>query len=116
MKEKLEATGMKIISTTHLFAGVDRALNFKFQGVYPAEIVANTLRMLGQGMKVAVEVATMAMDAGHFDAAEEIIAIGGSGRGADTAIVLSPAHSQYIFDTNIKEIICMPRGRRMEEK
>ncbi len=115
-RAKLTDAGMKVLSTTHLFGGVDRALAFKFQGIYPGEFMASTLRMLGQGMKVAVEIATMAMDAGHFVAGEEIIAIGGSGRGADTAIVLTPAHSQYIFNTNIKEIICMPRGHRVEEK
>lgn len=106
----LQNEGVQVLTTTHLLAGVDRALRFKFQGVYPAEIMADTLRMFGQGVKVCVEVAVMALDAGLIPYEEEIIAVGGSGKGADTAMVLSPAHSPYIFDTNIKEIICMPRG------
>ncbi|MGI6065222.1 MAG: pyruvate kinase alpha/beta domain-containing protein [Bacillota bacterium] len=110
IREELEEAGIKVLTTTHLLAGVDRALRFKFQGVYPAEIIASTLRMFGQGMKVCVEVAVMALDAGLIPYGEEIVAVGGTGVGADTAMVLTPAHSAYIFDTNIKEILCMPRG------
>ena len=40
--------------------------------------------------------------------------IGGTGRGADTAIILRPAHSQNFFETDVKEILCMPRGHRRE--
>ncbi|MEE0776648.1 MAG: pyruvate kinase alpha/beta domain-containing protein [Bacillota bacterium] len=112
MVEKLTAGGMHVLTTTHLLGGADRALNYKFGGIYPAEIIAHTLRMFGQGAKVCVEVATMAMDAGHLRAGEEIIAIGGSGKGADTAMIMVPAHSQYLFDTDIREIICMPRGHK----
>lgn len=109
-RQFLQKEGAKVLTTTHLLAGVDRALRFKFQGVYPAEIIANTLRMFGQGTKVCVEVAVMALDAGLIPYGEEVIAIGGTGEGADTALVLVPAHSGYIFDTKIKEFICMPRA------
>ncbi|MEL7567000.1 MAG: pyruvate kinase alpha/beta domain-containing protein [Dehalobacterium sp.] len=106
----LQKEGIRVLTTTHLLAGVDRALRFKFQGIYPAEIIAGTLRMFGQGVKVCVEVSVMALDAGLIPYGEEIIAVGGTGVGADTAMILTPAHSAYIFDTNIKEILCMPRG------
>jgi len=108
-RSKLEEGGIKVLTTTHLLAGVDRALRFKFGGIYPAEIMANTLRMFGQGTKVCVEVAVMALDAGLIPYREEIIAVGGSGRGADTALLMVPAHSHYFFDNKIKEIICKPR-------
>jgi hypothetical protein len=68
-----------------------------------------TLRMFGQGMKVACEIATMAADAGLVRTDEEIIAIGGTGRGADTAIVLQPSYTHRFFNLRIKEIICKPR-------
>jgi len=109
VKNELESGGIKVLTATHLLAGVNRALRFKFGGIYPAEIMANTLRMFGQGTKVCVEVAIMALDAGLIPYGEEIIAVGGSGRGADTALVIVPAHSQYFFDCKIKEIICKPR-------
>jgi hypothetical protein len=51
----------------------------------------------------------MALDAGLIPHGEEIIAIGGSSKGADTAVVITPAHSNHFFDTKVKEIICKPR-------
>ncbi|HOB86284.1 MAG TPA: pyruvate kinase alpha/beta domain-containing protein [Bacillota bacterium] len=111
-RQELQEQGVKILTTTHLLAGVDRSLRFKFQGAYPAEIIASALRMLGQGLKVAVEISVMALDAGLIPYGEEIIALGGSGRGADTAAVILPAHSHYFFDTEVKEIICMPRNKK----
>jgi len=111
VREKLQADGMKVLTTTHLFAGIDRALRNKFEGVHPAEIVSTTLRMLGQGVKVCAEISVMALDAGMIPFGKEIIAIGGTGRGADTACVIEPAHSSQFFDTKIKEIICMPREK-----
>ncbi len=108
MKE-LNENGIPVLVTTHLLAGVDRAVRNKFGGVYPSEIMAQTLRMLGQGVKVCVEISGMALDAGLVPYGEEIIAIGGSGKGADTAAVIVPAHSNNFFDTKVKEIICKPR-------
>jgi len=37
-----------------------------------------------------------------------IIAVGGSGKGADTAVVIQPTHAQTFFDLRYLEIICMP--------
>jgi hypothetical protein len=68
-----------------------------------------TLRMFGQGMKVACEIAAMAADAGLVRTDEEIIAIGGTGRGADTAVVLQPSYVHRLFNLKVKEIICKPR-------
>lgn len=109
MRRKLEEGGIKVLTTTHLMAGLDRALRFKFQGLYPSEIIANALRLFGQGTKVAVEVAGMALDAGLIPYGVDIVALGGTNEGVDTALVLRPAHSQDFFATKIKEIICKPR-------
>lgn len=108
VREELTRQGVKILTTTHLFAGLDRAVRNKFGGVYPSEIMAQTLRMLGQGVKVAVEVAGMALDAGLIPYGEDVVAVGGTNRGADAAIVIRPAHSNQFFDTMVKEIICKP--------
>ncbi|KNZ70902.1 hypothetical protein Tfer_0583 [Thermincola ferriacetica] len=108
VRKKLLDAGCKVLTTTHLFAGLDRAIRNKFGGVYPTEIMAQTLRMFGQGVKVCVEIAGMALDAGLIPHGEDIIAIGGSGTGADTAIVVRPAHSNHFFDTQVKQIICKP--------
>ena len=116
LRRELTNAGMRVLTTTHFFAGADRAVNRKFGGVYPAELMAHTLRILGQGFKVCVEVAVMALDAGFISPEEDVIAVGGTGRGADTAVILRPAHSQSFFDTDVKEILCMPRGHRPAPK
>jgi hypothetical protein len=108
----VESKGGIILTTAHAFGGIHRALS---NTVPPApssaigDIVAMTLRMFGQGMKVACEIASMATDAALVRTDEEIIAIGGTGRGADTALVLQPEYTHRFFNLRVKEIICKPR-------
>lgn len=109
MREYLQRKGVAVLTTTHLLAGIGRAITKQFGGLDPAQVVAHALRMFGQGTKVCVEIAVMALDAGLIPYGREIIAIGGTGRGADTALVLTPAHSRQFFETRIHEIICKPR-------
>lgn len=75
----------------------------------PGEIMAQTLGTFCRGMKVAAEIIIMATDAGLVRTDEEAIAIAGSGRGADTAIVVQPANASRFFELKIKEVICKPR-------
>ena len=109
IRNRLTAGGIRILTTTHFMAGLDRACRIKFGGVYPAEIVASALRILGQGLKVCVEISVMALDAGLIPYGVDIISLGGTGEGLDTAAVIRPAHSQNFFDTKVREIICKPR-------
>lgn len=76
-----------------------------WKGIYPLSMVANALKLFGQGAKVAVEVAVMALDSGMIPFGEDIIAIGGTGRGSDTALVIRPAHSIRFFDTKVIGVI-----------
>jgi len=39
---------------------------------------------------------------------ENIIAVGGTARGADSAVVIKPANSFHFFDLKIREVICKP--------
>ena len=76
--------------------------------IYPALLIADTLRLFGQGTKVAVEISIMAADAGTLTG-DDIVAIGGTARGADTALVLKPANQSDLFSMRIREVICKPR-------
>jgi len=107
-RERLTGKNIRILTTTHVLSGAERGISRKFGGIYPVEIIANTLKIFGQGVKVTVEIAVMALDAGLIPFGEDIIAIGGTSQGADTAVVIRPAHAAYIFDTYIAEIICKP--------
>jgi hypothetical protein len=108
-RRELTQRGFALLTTTHAFAGVDRALRLKFGGIDPPEIMAGALRMFGQGLKVCVEIAVMALDAGLVPYGRDVIAVGGTGRGADTACVVRPAHANAVLDTRVVEILCRPR-------
>ncbi|WP_458863550.1 pyruvate kinase alpha/beta domain-containing protein [Acidaminobacterium chupaoyuni] len=106
-RKELEACGMQVVTATHVLSGAERGLSRKFTGVYPIEIMAHTLRMFGQGTKVCVECAVMALDAGAI-APGSVVAIAGTGRGADTCWIMRPAHAQDILDTKLDRLICKP--------
>jgi hypothetical protein len=107
-RQKIREQGVKIYTGTHLFSGVERSFRNKWGGIYPPELIANTLRLFGQGVKVCVEISVMALDAGLIPYGKDVMAIGGTGRGADTAVIIRPAHSRDFFGTKIGEIICRP--------
>ena len=108
VRKDIEGKGIRVISSSHALSGVERSVAKKHGGVYPVLLIADTLRLFGQGTKVAVEVAIMAADSGALTG-NDIISIGGSGGGADSALILKPAHQNNFFDLRIREIICKPR-------
>ena len=110
-REELAGKGVKVLTTTHLMAGLNRGVRNRYGGTTHSDVVADTLRMFSQGVKVCVEIAVIALDSGLVPPGEKVVAIGGTGRGADTALVVVPAHSQNFFETRVLEIICMPGGR-----
>lgn len=105
----VRSQGGIILTATHVFAGVSRALRNKTSTTTIGDLIAAVLRIFGEGMKVVVEIAMMAADAGLVRTDEEVIAIAGTGKGADTAVVLNPITSQRFFDLRVKEILCKPR-------
>ncbi len=116
-KKIVESKGGIILTAAHAFGGLDRAMR---QSDIPeasatyviGDIVATTLRVFGQGMKVACEIAVMAADAGVVRTDEEVISIAGTGahgRGADIAVILKPDVAHRFFDMRVKEILCKPR-------
>lgn len=108
VRQELENSGIKVLTTTHVLSGAERGISRRFSGAYPVEIIAQALRMFGEGVKVCVEIAIMALDAGLIPYGEPVIALGGTGRGADAAIIITPSHAASIFETKIHEIICKP--------
>lgn len=108
VRARLIEGGMRVYTSSHVLSGVERGISNQAKGMYPAEIMSYTLRMFGQGVKVCVEISTMALDAGLIPYGEKIVAIGGTQRGADTAAILTPAHANEIFRTYIGEIVCKP--------
>ncbi len=108
VKKDLQRKGIKVVTGSHALSGLERSIAKRHSGAYPVLIIADTLRLFGQGTKVAVEVAIMAADAGALSG-NDMISIGGSGRGADVALVIKPAHQNNLFELKIREVICKPR-------
>jgi len=109
VRRDLEEKGVTVVQASHALSGVERSIAKKYTGSYPVLLIADTLRLFGHGTKVAVEIAIMAADAGALSG-NDIVAIGGTGRGADSALILKPANQSDFFDLRIREIICKPRN------
>ena len=105
-RTQIEKHGVKVVTAMHAL-GYD--VREAFSDSAPNKIVRETLYLFCQGLKVAVEIAVMAADAGVLDVSGEVIAIGGTEEGADTAIVLKPAYARKFKELKIREIIAKPR-------
>ena len=107
--DTLVEKGMRIVRGIHALSATERAFENKYKsGFIPLNIVADTLRMFCHGVKVCVEIAIMAAEHGFVTPDEEVVAIAGSHRGADTAVVIKPAYAADMFKTKIKTLLCMP--------
>jgi len=109
-RNEILANEAKIFTGTHALSSIERAIRKDFGTIQPLELIANTLRLMGEGTKVCVEITLMAADAGLIPVDKDVIAIAGTGRGADTALRIQPANSGRFFDLKIKEVIAKPRN------
>ncbi len=108
VRRQLEQRGVKVLTCQHAFGGVNRAVRKKLGTYQLDEIIAYTLRAFGEGMKVAIEVSLMAADAGLIQTGQPCLAMGGTEKGVDTAILLKPVNAQNFFDLRILEILAKP--------
>jgi hypothetical protein len=107
-KQEILANGAKILTATHALSSAERAIRKKFGALEPLELIANTLRLMGEGTKVCVEITLMAADAGLIPCDKDVVAVAGTGKGADTALQIKPANAARLFDLRIKEVIAKP--------
>jgi len=98
----LQGKGHRVHFGTMLFHTGD------LYGIQTPTVMANLLRIFGQGIKVCVEIIMMAADGGCVEQGEKVIAVAGSGGGADTAVVATAAPSTRMAALRIHEIICKP--------
>lgn len=108
-RRKLVDSGVAVLTTNHVLAGLGRAIKRKRSRSAEEELVADSLRIFGQGAKVCCEITVMACDAGLARTDRELIAIAGTDHGCDTAFVMKPVNTQDLFDLRVQEIICKPR-------
>jgi hypothetical protein len=77
-----------------------------FYGSTAPSLMANLLRCFSQGVKVCFEIVLMATDGGLCASGEKVITMAGTGRGADTALVMQAASTQHLKRLRVNEIIC----------
>jgi uncharacterized protein len=99
---ELQEKGHRVHFGTMLFHTED------LYGTKTPQVMANLLRIFGQGIKVCVEIIMMACDGGCIGIGEKVIALAGSGAGADAAVVATASPSSKLTALRIHEIICKP--------
>ncbi len=110
IRRKIETNGAKVFTGSMLTHSLETSLSSKFGGSYPTLIIANSLRRFGEGSKVCCEIVMMAADAGLIPEGEEVLAVAGTARGADTVMVLKSAASKRFLDLRVLEILAKPRA------
>ncbi len=122
LREKLEKLGVEVVTCTDVLTGtVDvgmsrqrppktEPLDARLPYILPPTnvVIANTLRLFSQGVKVCAEIAMMAVDSNAVPSGEMVVSVAGSHDGADTAMVLTAAESGRIRDMKLHEILCKP--------
>jgi len=106
-RSQIEQLGGKVYTGTMVLRNLGTAIR-SLQSYSQQDLVANTLRMFGQGMKVCVEIVAMAADAGLIPF-EDVVAVAGTSQGADTAVLIRANSSNNFFQIKVREILAKPQ-------
>lgn len=109
VRETIQSRGAKVFTGPMLTHSIDTAFAQKFSGSHLSHIIAQTLRRFGEGTKVCCECVMMAVDAGLVPEAEEILAVAGTARGADTVLLVKSAASKRFLNLKVLEVLAKPR-------
>ncbi|MHA1461393.1 MAG: pyruvate kinase alpha/beta domain-containing protein [Promethearchaeota archaeon] len=107
---KLKELGLKFHVGTHSMSGIERGIRLKKEAWQFVDLLA---KMLGyhfsQGVKVCIEISATICDAGLIpDLERDIIAVGGTGRGADTVCLIKPAPTSDFKNLRVKALLAKP--------
>jgi len=106
----LKELGLNFHIGTHSMSGIERGIRLKKEAWQFVDLLA---KMLGyhfsQGVKVCIEISATICDAGLIpDLERDIIAVGGTGRGADTVCLIKPAPTSDFKNLRVKAILAKP--------
>ena len=107
--EEITRLGGKVLKATILTHSLETSLADQFKGSAPTLLIANTLRRLGQGIKVCCEIVMEAVDAGLIPEETEVVATAGTARGWDTVALVKSAASKRFLKLSVLEIWAKPR-------
>lgn len=110
VRARIEQNGARVYTGSMLTHSLETALSARFSGLYPTMLIAQALRRFGEGPKVCCEIVMMAVDAGMIPEGEEVLAVAGTARGADSVVVIKSAASKRFLDLKVLEILAKPRA------
>ncbi len=110
LMENLREQGLTVFSGTHAMASIERSARKSMNQWLPVEILAKYLRTnFSQGIKVCMEIATMAADAGLIkDIEKDVICLGGTSRGVDTVCLIKAMPTSLFDQLRVKAILAKP--------
>ena len=110
LMEELKNKGLKFHCGTHAMSGIERGIRLKKEAWQFVDLLAKMLGWhFGQGVKVCIEIASTACDAGLIpDLNRDILCVGGTGRGADTVCLIKPAPTSEFKNLRVKAILAKP--------
>jgi hypothetical protein len=106
-REKMENNNVTIFTGPMIFHTWNDYYRKKQGTVTTTTMIADTLRMFGQGTKVAVEICAMASDAGLLSC-DQVLSIAGTGYGADTILLITNTNSKRLMDMKILDVVAKP--------
>lgn len=113
-RRTLGELGVTVVTATDLAYNIDASLAQSFGLKTHVKIIEGAFRFLMcPGFKVCIFTTMTAADAGAVSVDEEVVSLGGTEQGLDTALVIKPSYSDEVFHhkrgLEIREIICKPR-------
>jgi len=118
LREELGRLGVQIIDKVPYVFHSSVLEGSKWVSPSPEYIVREALYSFGQGLKVAVEVVLTAVASGYVEPYQDVIGVGGSGSGADSAAIMRATYPALIFAKDskkrleIREVIAIPRNKK----
>lgn len=106
-RKKMEENDVTIFTGPMIFHSWNDYYRKKQGTITTTTMIADTLRMFGQGTKVAVEIVAMAADAGLISN-KPVLSIAGTGYGADTVLLITGTNSRRLMDMRILDVIVKP--------
>ena len=109
LRKELLEKGVKVVTGTLAFSGVQSGLNkdyqiFDFTGLYAKLLRDN----FSDGIKVCIECVLMACDSGAIKPGERVLAIAGTGSGADTLCLITAQTSRAFGKLRVNAIFAKP--------
>lgn len=109
IRQKIINKGATLFNAPSLSFNIDRSLGSECQKCSPSSIIANTLSIFGQGMKVCCESVLAAVDGGLIAEGIEVLCVAGTISGADTVAVVRATSSKNFRELRVREMLARPR-------